>query len=346
MTNGTNMRGAQSSLSPRLPTVALAEEGGEPACSSSLSLGVEDRQAGVRVRGPSPQSSPSGRGISERWQSLLRQHLATAKRPILVILGPTASGKTAFSLEMAKWIEKFPLPSEGRGQGEGCMEIINADSRQLYKYMDIGTAKRPSPQSSPHGRGRVRIPHHLFSVLDPKEKVTVGWYKKEAERVIDDVLSRGSVPILVGGSMLYISAVTDGYVFTGRGGKRVAPVPYDTLIFGMQWPRGELVKRIEERTKKLLGLPPSPAAAGEGTGERDTWLQEVSWLLAHGYKTSDPGMESCGYREIAEWIRSGKKEELFPSIMERINAATRQYAKRQMTWWRHDKRIHWISFSL
>ncbi len=271
-------------------------------------------------------------------------------------------------MEVAKWIGRNSLPLGGepacrqagvreRGskeflyplslalsprERESQAEIINADSRQLYKYMDIGTAKSPSPQSSPHGRGRVRIPHHLFSVLDPKEKVTVGWYKKEAERVIDDVLSRGNIPILVGGSMLYISAVTDGYVFTGRGGKRVAPVPYDILIFGMQWPREKLVKRIEERTKKLLGLPPSPAAAGEGTGERDTWLQEVSWLLAHGYKTSDPGMESCGYREIAEWIRSGKKEELFPSLMERINAATRQYAKRQMTWWKHDKRIHWI----
>ncbi|MBI2636541.1 hypothetical protein HYW84_04445 [Candidatus Peregrinibacteria bacterium] len=230
--------------------------------------------------------------------------------------------------------------------------------------MDVGTAKSPSPQSSPHGRGRVRIPHHLFSVLDPKENVTVGWYKKEAERVIDDVLSRGNIPILVGGSMLYISAITNGYVFTGRGGKRVAPVPYDILIFGMQWPREKLVKRIEERTKKLLGIgrenslplggrvrergskefpDPLPLAPSPREGElTPTWLQEVAWLLAHGYKTSDPGMESCGYREIAEWIRSGKKEELFPSLMERINAATRQYAKRQMTWWRHDKRIHWI----
>ncbi len=276
--------------------------------------------------------------------------VSSAPRPLLVVLGPTASGKTAFSLEVAKLVNSL----SPRGEGTKA-EIINADSRQLYKFMDIGTAKiteeemyidapTPSPQSSPHGRGRVRIPHHLFSVLDPKEKVTVGWYKREAERVIDGVLARGDIPILVGGSMLYISAVTDGYVFTGKGGKRCAPVPYDLLILGLRWPREELVKRIEERTKKLLGIP--LPLKGEGRVRvASNWITEVSWLLAQGYAVSDPSMESCGYREIAAWILDGKKEEEIPRLIERINAATRQYAKRQVTWWKHDRRIRWIDMS-
>lgn len=251
--------------------------------------------------------------------------------PLLVILGPTASGKTAFSLEVAGWI---------RGSRSARpIEIINADSRQLYKYMDIGTAKITKEEMGD-------IPHHLFSVLDPKEKVTVGWYKREAEKAINAILARGNVPILVGGSMLYISAVTDGYVFTGRGGKRRAPVPYDLLIFGLRWPRAELVKRIEERTRKLLGQRVMVSPSKGDTSPPTTWLSEVSWLLAHGYTVSDPGMESCGYREIAAWIRNGKNKEELPPLMEHINAVTRQYAKRQMTWWKYDKRIHWISFSL
>lgn len=259
------------------------------------------------------------------WQSLLHQHLTNAEKPLIVILGPTASGKTAFSLEVAKWIKNAlpPRPFDCRsGRSAWPIELINADSRQLYKYMDIGTAKITKEEMGD-------TPHHLFSVLDPKEKVTVGWYKREAEKAIDSVLARGHVPILVGGSMLYISAVTDGYVFTGRGGKGRSPVPYNLLLFGLRWPREELVKRIEERTRKLL----------------NPWLSEVARLLARGYTVSDPGMESCGYRAIVAWMQNGKREESFPALVEKINVTTRRYAKRQMTWWRNDARIHWIPCS-
>lgn len=283
----------------------------------------------VRVRG-------SINNIQKQWQEFIIRHIVTAQKPLLVILGPTASGKTAFSLEVARFLSQHaPHPAAVAAactlpRGEGKAEIINADSRQLYKYLDIGTAKITSEEMG-------NTPHHLFSVLDPKEKVTVGWYKREAEKVIDEVLARGNIPILVGGSMLYISAVTDGYVFTGRGGKRRTPVPYDILILGLHWPRAELVRRIGERTCSSL----SPR-------ERDNpknWISEVSWLLTHGYTVSDPGMESCGYREIAAWILGGKKEDSFQSLVESIDIATRRYAKRQMTWWKNDARIHWIPCS-
>ena len=226
-------------------------------------------------------------------------------KKLIVILGPTASGKTAFSIQFAL---QSGLP----------IEIVNADSRQLYKYMDIGTAKvRPEEM-----RG---IPHHLFSVLDPKEKVTVGWYKQAVGRVIDDVLARGNIPMLVGGSMLYISAITDGYVFTGRGGKSVASVPYDLFVLGMKWPRTTLLKRIGERTEKLF---------------ESGWVEEVQELLKRGYTVDDPGMIACGYREIAAAI-SNHQSPITQSPI--ISAKIRQYAKRQMTWWRHNQRIRWIN---
>ena len=109
---------------------------------------------------------------------------------LIVILGPTASGKTSFSIEMAKGFEHQ-------------VEVINADSRQLYKYLDIGTAK-VSPKEMDG------VSHHLINVLDPKEEISVGWYQTEAKRIIAEVKERGNMPMLVGGSMLYLSAITDG----------------------------------------------------------------------------------------------------------------------------------------
>src|SRR3989338_1271008 len=120
-------------------------------------------------------------------------HLRTAQNPLIVVVGPTASGKTALSLDLAERIIALGKP----------VEIINADSRQLYRFLDIGTAKiRPEEM-----RG---IPHHLIDVLDPQEEVTIAWYQKEVTCVIGDIRRRGSVPMLVGGSMLYISSVIDG----------------------------------------------------------------------------------------------------------------------------------------
>lgn len=309
----------------------------------------------------------------------IRVFLKTASRPLLVVLGPTASGKTGYSIDLA-----LSLGSEGRGA-----EIINADSRQLYRYLDIGTAKI-TPEEM---RG---VPHHLLACLDPKEEVTAAWYKREAVRVIGDILKRGRIPMLVGGSMLYLSAVIDNLEFVAESdpvprkklsaeydldqgttlmkklgeldpetalsieprnkvyliraleicllqndrasrAKKKSACPYDLFIVGITRPREELHRRISERLHHMF-------AAG--------WAEEVRHLLARGYTVNDPGLQSHGYREIAEaisngqWIMgNGQCGSVKNALLQEIAAKTRQYAKRQMTWWRGDERIRWIESS-
>ena len=263
---------------------------------------------------------------------------------------------------------------------------MNADSRQLYRGLDIGTAKVTEEEKQ-------GVPHHLFDVLNPEEEVTIAWYKERATAAIEEILSRKCVPILVGGSMLYISAVIDGlemlppadpalrqkleeeydkdrgqslyakllkmdpetaaafhpnnkpYVIrameilevTGdlpSAQKKSTHSPYDLLIFGMLWERDALTKRIEARTNVLL---------------ESGWVEEVQRLRVKGYDESTPAMKSHGYREMLQAIERAEtegrsletvKHDKF--LMEAIDAKTRQYAKRQMVWWRKDPRIHWI----
>ena len=116
--------------------------------------------------------------------------------PLIVVLGPSASGKTDFSLNVAE-----AIVSKHRRA-----EIVNADSRQLYRFLDIGTGK-----ITPHEmRG---IPHHLLDILDPKEEATAAMYQSRTTSTIDAILKEGSVPILVGGSMLYLSSIIDALSF-------------------------------------------------------------------------------------------------------------------------------------
>ncbi len=297
------------------------------------------------------------------WQQLVDDLVERSSKPLIVVLGPTASGKTGFSIELADHLKKA--------------EILNGDSRQLYKFLNIGTAKITEEEKK-------GIPHHLFGVIDPHEDVTIAQYKEMATKVIDDCHARGVVPILVGGSMLYISAVVDGldplppadpairekleaewdkddgwtlydklveidpvtaksfekqnkryvvramelYEMTGHKPselKKTIPPPYDILQFGMYWPRETLTKRIDERTHQLL---------------KSGWIEEVEGLLDKGYTVADPGMKSHGYREIMQWLSSEDRD---PRALEDVIAAkTRQYAKRQMTWWEPDERILWI----
>lgn len=316
--------------------------------------------------------SSTKRGCLSPRASCLEQQLQnfinSSRRPLVVVLGPTASGKTAFSIGLALSV--------------GDAEIVNADSRQLYKYLDIGTAKI-SPKEM---RG---IPHHLLDVLDPKEAATAARYKQDAERVIHEIHSRHHVPMMVGGSMLYLSAVIDGlefpdssdpwlrkslaeqydrdggaslykklleadpdtalafsknnkpyvvrameiYEHTGRkpsDARRQSASPYDLFILGIERTREELRRRINERTEELF---------------KKGWAEEVRSLIARGFTERDPAMNSHGYREIMhQWkMENGiLKKEVCRMLADRISAKTRQYAKRQLTWWKKDSRIRWL----
>lgn len=317
------------------------------------------------------------------WQTLIEKFVSHSNKPLIVVLGPTASGKTGFSIGIAQYINNLPLSlalsPEGR-KGTQRAEIINGDSRQLYKYLNIGTAKITDEEKQ-------GIAHHLFDVLDPHDDISIAQYKDMAMEVIDDCHARGVVPILVGGSMLYISAVVDGldplppadpairerlekewdvddgwtlynklveidpatakafekqnkryvvramelYEMTGKPPstlKKTIPPPYDILQFGMHWQRETLVKRIDERAHQML-------QAG--------WIEEVEGLLDKGYTAADPAMKSHGYKEIMQWLSS---EDRNTEELEKVIASkTRQYAKRQMTWWQEDERIQWIDAS-
>lgn len=311
----------------------------------------------------------------------IHRFLRGAARPLLVLVGSTACGKTSLSIEIA-----LELGKERRG-----VEIVNADSRQLYKFLDIGTAKiTPEEMRGTCGERSRTIPHHLLSVLDPKEEVTAAWFKREAERVIAEIHARGNVPFLVGGSMLYVSAIIDNLHFVDRpdeslraelkhdlethgadalfarlqeldpeGALSIDPrnevyllralevcltsgvtlaeakkrhaSPYDLFIIGKDLPREELHRRIAERTRRMF---------------TQGWVTEVASLLDRGYTADDPGMGSCGYREIAAALTSGASidaVETDETLRDQISAKTRQYARRQLTWWRTDPRIRWTS---
>lgn len=244
----------------------------------------------------------------QAWQRLVKDHVKKSDKPLIVILGPTASGKTGFSIELAKVV--------------GNAEVINADSRQLFRGMDIGTAKITEEEMQ-------GIPHHLIDVFDPRERATSAWFKEAAEEKIDQLLSEDKIPLLVGGSMLYIAGVTDGLSFDDEVRHELrspeAECKYDLLVLGLGKERSETVVKINNRTEGLF-------VAG--------WIEEVQKLIDAGYTKDDPGMKACGYREIIDYLESASD---LAELKESIAAKTRQYARRQMTWWKNDARIHWIA---
>lgn len=304
-----------------------------------------------------------------KCRQLVETFLASEpKKPLIVVIGPTASGKTAFSLELATMLRECGKTAE----------VVNADSRQFYRGFDIGTAK--ISQAEMQG-----VPHHLIDVLDPEEDSTIAWYKEQADRVIADIHARGGVPLLVGGSMLYTAALTDGLeplppvdpairerlskeydadggktlfarlteidpgtaasfpmqnkvyvvrameIYEGTGKtksaqRRTTPSPYDLLMFGMDVDKDILATKISARTKLML--------------ERG-WIDEVRKLREQGTQVTDPAMKSVGYREIFEALESGAIDTAKLAAV--IDSGTRAYAKRHMTWWKRDSRVHWVT---
>jgi tRNA dimethylallyltransferase len=285
---------------------------------------------------------------------------------LICIAGPTAVGKTEFSLSLAEALDG---------------EIVNADSRQLYRNMDIGTAK-------PTAAERARVPHHLIDELNPGEPFSVGMFVKRADAAIADIKSRGKLPIVVGGTGLYIRALVDGLWDgptadaplraalegiadrQGRGelhrilarldpasakslhpndlykvmraleitflcGRPASveraehgfPGRYKATMLALTRPRHELHRRIEQRVDAMLN---------------GGWVEETKALLAAGVSVNDPGMNALGYREIARVLAG---EWSLKEAREAICTASRRYAKRQFTWFRKDARLQWLEMS-
>jgi tRNA dimethylallyltransferase len=281
--------------------------------------------------------------------------------PLVVVTGPTAVGKSALALVLA-----------ARFGGE----ILSADSRQVYRYLDVGTAK-PTPAE------RARVPHHLLDLVAPDEPFSVADYQRAADAALADVAERGRVAFLVGGSPHYVQAVVDRLALP-----RVEPDPalraeLEALAAregaGAVWERlaaldpaaaaradrfnvRRLIRAIEvvvatgkpfleagrrrgpERPALHLALTAARAALYARIGARMDamlaagWLREVEGLLARGYDPALPSLSATGYRELVQVVRGELPlDQAIPLIRYRTHA----FARRQYTWLRRDPRVEW-----
>ncbi len=303
-------------------------------------------------------------------------------KPLIVILGPTASGKTSFSMSLAH---------ELRDVFGKTAEIVNADSRQFYRGFDIGTAKiTPAEKQG--------IAHHLINVLGPQEDCTIAWYKREAERVIADIHAYGNIPVIVGGSMLYIAAIVDGLEplplaspgirerlereYDADSGKtlfaRLTEIDPETAASFPMQNKVYVVRALEifESTGKtksaqkkkspgvfdllMFGMDIDKDDLSKKIAARtklmfeNGWIDEVRKLREQGIRLTDPAMKSVGYREILKFVETceshvsttddhvASTNDNFKTLSETIQSQTRAYAKRHMTWWKRDSRVCWI----
>jgi len=276
--------------------------------------------------------------------------LAAGRVPVVV--GPTAVGKTAVALALAT---VWPL------------EIISADSRQVYRRLDIGTAK-------PSRKERARVPHHGLDLVDPGSRYSAGHFARDAEGWLADIRSRGRMPVVVGGTGLYVRALAEGLFrepaldaarrrsldaftarleplellrwagrldpgFRGGGRQRAARAIEVALLTGRplsHWqhqarargaidpwyivltvPRPVLQQRIARRAQEMV---------------RRGLIEEVASVLAEGHAPAAPGLDGIGIREAVEYLHGQRPRE---SVADAIAVSTRQYAKRQQTWFRH-----------
>ena len=287
------------------------------------------------------------------------------KKKILVIGGPTAVGKTELSIELAKRLNG---------------EIISADSMQIYKYMDIGSAKVSKEEMN-------GVVHHLIDVVDPSENFSVADYKEQGEKAIKEIISRGKLPIIVGGTGLYINSLTCNMNFTEaekdeeyrkdldklaneHGNnyihemlKDIDPISYKEIHANN---RKRVIRALE--VYKLTGKPFSSYNAGEDfykseydvhyyvlTMDREKLyerinlrvdimmekglLEECIKLKEMGYTSSMQSMQGIGYKEILYYLEGNVK---LQEAINMIKQGSRNYAKRQLTWFRRDPRVTFL----
>ena len=222
---------------------------------------------------------------------------APALPKIIAVVGPTATGKTALGVLLAV-----------RFDGE----IVSGDAKQLYRGMDVGTAKERY----------LPVPQYLIDTVNPGERVSVGEYQQMAYGVIDSCLQRKIVPVLVGGSGLYVESVLEGYLFGGAGSRSKSP-RYQSLRLALAVERDVLRQRIAERLDSRT----------------DALIQEISGLLADG--VSPDWLLGCGleYRAFTLLIQGAIT---LSEAREQTLQGNYAYVKRQYTWWRRDASVKWV----
>lgn len=289
-----------------------------------------------------------------------------SKIPLIVVAGPTASGKTGLAIDIANYVGG---------------EIVSADSMQIYKYMNIGSAK-------PTQEERAKAVHHMIDFLEPDAEFSVADYTEMAHKVIADIYERGKIPIMAGGTGLYINSVVNDVTFgemdtdyelreslrktaeekgseyllhmlsefDEMSAKRLHPnnlrriiraiefykitgkpisehqeetkktqSRYNPLMLCVNWDREELYDRINRRVDMMMD---------EGL------LDEVKRLMDMGYTKDLNSMQGIGYKEVMDYF-DGKAS--LEETVEIIKQSSRRYAKRQLTWFRRDERIHYVS---
>lgn len=284
---------------------------------------------------------------------------------LVAIVGATGTGKSAFSLAIAE-----ALVERGRQ-----VEVVNADAMQLYRGMDIGTAKLPVAD-------RRGIPHHLLDVLDVTDEASVEWYQREARAAVDDIVGRGAVAVLVGGSGLYVSSVLFDFRFPGTDAavraryeaiadERGAGALYDLLTerdpasaasIGRFNARrlvralevGDLTGRPLSGTLPQSSTPWRPSTVFGVAEERpvlverldrrvgrmwqDGLVDEVRGLLPLGLEQGVTAGRAIGYAQAAAQVRGQLSE---GEAIEATAALTRRYARRQASWFRRYDDVEW-----
>ncbi len=276
--------------------------------------------------------------------------MAAANIPVIV--GPTGVGKTAVALALSK---HWPL------------EVVSADSRQVYRRLDIGTAK-------PTRRERARVPHHGLDQVEPGERYSAGRFAKDAERWIREIAAREHLPVVVGGTGLYIKALVDGLFlepplepaqrraldlwvsrldagelvrwasrldpgFRGGGRQRAARAVEVALLTGSPLSWWQKKARSEGTVSPWYVVLSAPRAVLEqrvanraGEMVRRGLIEEVASVLSEGHAAHAPGLDGIGIREAVEYLHGVRPRD---SVAGAIALNTRRYIKRQETWFRH-----------
>ncbi|MCV7196974.1 tRNA (adenosine(37)-N6)-dimethylallyltransferase MiaA [Mycobacterium angelicum] len=284
----------------------------------------------------------------------------------LAIIGPTGTGKSQLALDV---VERLELTAE----------IVNADAMQLYRGMDIGTAKLPVHQ-------RRGLPHHQLDVLDVTETATVARYQQAAAADIEAIMARGAVPLVVGGSMLYIQSLLDDWTFPATDPAVRAKWEQRLAEIGVGELHAELARRDPaaaatilptdgRRTVRALevveltGQPFAASAPRIGAARWDTVIlgldcdttilderlarrtqlmfdtglvEEVRTLLGQGLREGVTASRALGYAQVIEALEAGGGPDQVRDAQKQTFVGTRRYVRRQRSWFRRDHRVHWL----